>query len=58
MTQKTVNEQIMDLELRVQEALDAFTKAQIERDPLIKFKEDELILLQSELNALRMRRAV
>jgi hypothetical protein len=58
MTEQTVNEQIFDKELQVQAALEALTKAQIERDPLLKFKEDELIQLQSELNLLRMRRKV
>jgi len=49
---------IAELEARVETALAEFTKAQVERDPLLKFKENELIELQTELNALKMRRPV
>ncbi len=53
-----LNEQIAVLEKQVAEALEAFTKAQVERDPFLKFKENELVDLQTQLSALKMRRPV
>ncbi len=54
-----LNEQIAELEVRVQEATDAWTTAKFNRDPVhTKETEETLIRLTTELNALKMRRPV
>lgn len=54
----TLEEQITAMEGLVQQALANFTDAQEKNDPLLFAKEQELIELQTQLNALKMRRPV
>ena len=54
----TLQELIEQAEQKLQKATEAFTKAQVERDPNLKFVEDELIRATDELNNLKMRRPV
>lgn len=53
-----LSEQIAELEKKVIEATEAFEHAQSVRDINLKFLEDELVRLTSELNALKMKRPV
>jgi hypothetical protein len=54
----TLQEQIAAHEALIAEAMAVWEKAVQERDPLVKHKEHDLMRLQSELNALKMRRSV
>jgi hypothetical protein len=54
----TLQEQIEQAEVRAAAALEAFNKAVTERDPNVKFYEDELVNATAALNLLKMRRPV
>lgn len=53
-----INELITELEDELQKATDAYTTAFANRDPNLKYYEDELVRITTELNALKMRRPV
>lgn len=56
---EVLNEQIAELELKVQQATDAWTEAKMNRNEVqIRETEDQLVQLTTELNALKMRRPV
>jgi hypothetical protein len=52
------NEKIAALEKQVVEATEAFERAQSVRDLNLKFYEDELVRVTTELNNLKMKRPV
>lgn len=56
---KDLNQEILELEKEVAAATEAWTNAQLNRDPIaIKDTEEKLVLLTTELNTLKMRRPV
>jgi hypothetical protein len=56
---KTINEQIAELERVVQETIDAWTQAKLNRnDVQIKELEEQLVNQTTALNDLKMRRPV
>lgn len=54
----SISEQIAELEKQVLKATEAFEYAQSIRDLNLKFYEDELVRVTSELNILKMKRPV
>jgi len=56
---KTLQEEINKLEKEVQNATEEWNSAQLNRDPIkTKYWETQLVQLQSQLEALKMRRRV